>query len=137
MAGYLLVGRRIRGRLPLVPYVFVVYGAAAVVLALAVVLTRSRVTGIDAGTWGWIALLALVPQLIGHTTFNWALRHLRATPVAVVLFGEPVGAALLAFLVLRETPTAVRLAGALVILAGVFLAARAGTSEAAGDAHGP
>jgi drug/metabolite transporter (DMT)-like permease len=129
MAGYLLVGRRVRARMALVPYVFVVYGAAAVILALAVALTGRRVAGLDAATWGWIALLAMVPQLIGHTTFNWALRHLPATPVAVVLFGEPVGAALLAFLVLGEAPTTVRLAGSVVILAGVFIAARAGAVE--------
>lgn len=131
MAGYLLVGRGIRTRLTLVPYVFVVYGAAAVVLALAVLLTGRPVTGLEPGTWGWIALLALVPQLVGHTTFNWALRHMKATPVAVVLFGEPVGAALLALLVLGERPPAARLAGAVVILAGVFLAARAGAREGA------
>lgn len=124
MAGYLLVGRRLRARTALVPYVFVVYGAAAVVLACAVAVTGGRVAGLAPATWGWIALLALVPQLIGHTTFNWALRHLAATPVAVVLFGEPVGAAVLAWLVLGETPPAPRIAGALVVLAGVFLAAR-------------
>jgi drug/metabolite transporter (DMT)-like permease len=133
MAGYLLVGRGIRTRLSLVPYVFVVYGAAALVLALAVLLAGRPVHGLEPRTWGWIALLALIPQLVGHTTFNWALRHMRATPVAVVLFGEPVGAALLAFLVLGERPPAVRLAGAGVILAGVFLAARAGARE--GTAH--
>jgi len=126
MAGYLLVGRRIRGRLALVPYVFVVYGAAALVLNLAVLLTGRPMTGFSPATWLWIVLLAMVPQLIGHTTFNWALRHLPATPVAVVLFGEPVGAAVLAWMVLGETPAPVRLAGAIVILLGVFLAARAG-----------
>jgi len=131
MAGYLLVGRGLRARLALVPYVFVVYGAAAVTLALAVLATGRPLAGIEPRTWGWIALLALVPQLVGHTSFNWALRHMKATPVAVVLFGEPVGAALLAFAVLGERPGAVRLAGAAVILAGVFLAARAGTAEAA------
>lgn len=135
MAGYLLVGRGLRAHLALVPYVFVVYGAAAAGLLLAVALTGRPVAGIGPGTWGWIALLALVPQLVGHTTFNWALRHLRATPVAVVLFGEPVGATLLAFLLLGERPGAVRIAGALVILAGVFLAARAGTRE--GGPGGP
>lgn len=131
MAGYLLVGRGLRARLALVPYVFLVYGAAAVGLTVAVMLTGRSANALGPGTWGWIALLALVPQLIGHTTFNWALRHLPATPVAVVLFGEPVGAALLAFLVLGERPTAARLAGAVVILAGVFLAARAGAREGA------
>lgn len=134
MAGYLLVGRRLRARLALVPYVFVVYGAAAIVLAASVALAGRPVGGLAPATWGWIALLALVPQLVGHTTFNWALRHLRATPVAVVLFGEPVGAAVLAWLVLGERPGAARIAGALVVLAGVFLAARGAAAEPAGAA---
>lgn len=134
MAGYLLVGRGLRARLALVPYVFIVYGAAATALLLVVALAGRPVAGLPPATWGWIVLLALVPQLIGHTSFNWALRHMRATPVAVVLFGEPVGATLLAFLVLGERPTAVRLAGAAVILTGVFLAARAGAREGPPDA---
>jgi drug/metabolite transporter (DMT)-like permease len=137
MAGYLLVGRRLRARMALVPYVFVVYGAAAVVLVAAVVALRRPVAGLHAPTWGWIALLALVPQLLGHTTFNWALRHLRATPVAVVLFGEPVGASVLAWWVLGERPSAVRLAGALLVLAGVFLAARAPVDTATPEAVTP
>ncbi len=124
MALYLIVGRRIRARLALVPYVFLVYGAAALVLLAAVIVSGQRVTGLPPATWGWIALLALVPQLIGHSTFNWALRHLPATPVAIVLFGEPVGATVLAWLILAETPSAARIAGAAVILAGVFIAAR-------------
>jgi len=131
MAGYLIVGRRIRARMALVPYVFIVYGAAAIFLMAAVVASGERFTGLPAATWGWIALLALVPQLIGHSTFNWALRHLRATPVAIVLFGEPVGATVLAWLVLREVPPPLSVAGALVIVTGVFLAARAsGENEA-------
>lgn len=125
MAGYLLVGRRLRAGLALVPYVFLVYGAAALVLVAAAVATGRGFGGLSAPTWGWIALLALVPQLLGHTAFNWALRHLPATPVAVMLFGEPVGATALAWLVLGEVPAVPRVAGAAVVLAGVLLASRA------------
>jgi drug/metabolite transporter (DMT)-like permease len=130
MAGHLMVGRTIRARMRLVPYVFVVYGAAALFLSIAVLASGQPVTGLQPSTWGWILLLALVPQLIGHSTFNWALRHLPATPVALVLFGEPVGATLLALIVLGEVPAAFQIAGSLVILTGVFLAARAARAPA-------
>ncbi len=125
MAGYLLVGRRLRGRLPLVPYVTLVYGIAAVLLTLAVVATRTDVGAVPRAAWGWIVLLALVPQLLGHSTFNWALRHVPATVVALALLGEPVGSAALAFAWLGEVPSRLTLAGAALVLAGVVLAARA------------
>jgi drug/metabolite transporter (DMT)-like permease len=74
-------------------------------------------------------LLALVPQLVGHTTFNWALRHLPASLVALALLGEPVGSAVLAWAFLGERPAALEAAGAALILAGIVLAARATAAD--------
>jgi drug/metabolite transporter (DMT)-like permease len=72
--------------------------------------------------------LAVFPQLIGHSTYNWALRYVSATVVSVSLLGEPIGASLLAVVLLGEVPGAVELVGGALILVGIFLAAR---SEAA------
>jgi drug/metabolite transporter (DMT)-like permease len=124
MAGYLLVGRRLRARVALLPYVFVVYGMAAAVLALATAATGQSPAGLPRHTWLWLALLALVPQLVGHSTFNWALRHLPAAFVAIALLGEPVGSAALAFLFLREAPAPLTVLGAALILAGILVASR-------------
>ena len=77
------------------------------------------------GAWLLIAALALGPQLIGHTSFNWALRSLSATFVAVAILGEPVGSAILAYLLLGEGFGAVQLWGFVILLAGIFIAARA------------
>ena len=125
MAGYLLVGRRLRARLALVPYVFVVYGMAAVVLTLLMAWSGHAFSGLPAVTWLWLALLALVPQLLGHSSFNWALRFLPASFVAIALLGEPVGSSALAWVLLHEVPTLLTLAGAGLVLAGIFLAATA------------
>lgn len=127
MAGYLLVGRRLRAKLDLVPYTFVVYGAAALLLVAAALAAGQRPAHVTPASWGWIALLALVPQLLGHSTFNWALRHLPAALVSVALLGEPVGSALLAWGFLRETPTVAVAAGGALILAGLLLASRGST----------
>jgi len=131
MAGYLLVGRRLRERLPLVPYVFVVYGMAAIVLLGACVVSGQGAAGLPRDTWLWIALLALVPQLLGHSTFNWALAHLPAAVVSVGLLGEPVGSAILAYIFLAEAPRPLEVGGAVLILAGIVVATR--RARAAGE----
>ena len=80
--------------------------------------------GFAPATYGWIFLLAAVPQLLGHSTYNWALRYLPATLVAVTTLGEPAGSSILAFAILKETPSPAVLCGAAFLLAGVYLAAR-------------
>jgi drug/metabolite transporter (DMT)-like permease len=72
----------------------------------------------------WIFLLAVVPQLIGHSTYNWLLKYLPATFVAVTTLGEPIGSAILAYFFLRETPTLFVLIGGGLILVGIYLASR-------------
>ncbi|MCK5212415.1 MAG: EamA family transporter, partial [Dehalococcoidia bacterium] len=65
---------------------------------------------------------ALVPQLLGHMSLNWALSFLPATMVAVAILGEPVGAMILASVVLSETPVVLEIAGSLLILCGIGFA---------------
>jgi drug/metabolite transporter (DMT)-like permease len=130
MAGYLLVGRGLRARMHLVPYVFVVYGMAAVVLVVAAAVAGQGPADVAPRSWLWILLLALVPQLLGHSSFNWALRYLPTAFVALVLLGEPVGSAALAFVVLGELPSTLTLVGAGLVLAGIAVASRSAGREA-------
>lgn len=123
-AGYLLIGRSVRAKLELVPYIFIVYSMAAVVLLLLTLLTRESIAGLPAPTYLWFLVLALFPQLLGHSSFNWALRYLPASFVSVTLLGEPIGSSLLAFLLFREAPGPVKVGGAVLILFGIWLAAR-------------
>jgi drug/metabolite transporter (DMT)-like permease len=122
VSGYWLIGRRMRRGLALVPYVTVVYGSAALLLLAATAITAQPMTGFEPATYGWFLLLALLPQLLGHSSFNWALGHLPAAYVAVATLGEPIGAAILAFFFLGETPTVLKAFAAILILAGIFLA---------------
>ena len=119
VTGYWLIGRRVRGSLSLAPYVAIVYSMAAVVLLIMVGGARQSLTGYDTITYVWLVLLALVPQLVGHTSFNWALARLPAVFVAVATLGEPIGATILAYFLLGETPTTVRMFGAALVLAGI------------------
>jgi drug/metabolite transporter (DMT)-like permease len=122
--GYLLVGRRIRPKMSLGPYVTLVYGGAGVFLVLFALFNGNSFFGYSPKDYFLFVLLALVPQLIGHTTVNWALRFFSATLVAVFILGEPILATLLAYLFLGEpVNTDVFLGGGLVLL-GIYLSAR-------------
>ena len=129
-AAYLLIGRRLRNNLSLISYIFVVYGMAAVVLLLLTVSARQPFSGYPLKVYLWFLLLALVPQLLGHSSFNWALRYLSAAFVSISLLGEPIGSTLLAYFFLGETPTALKIFGAILILAGIYIASRSETAAA-------
>lgn len=123
-AGYILIGRRVRARMPLIPYIFVVYGMAAVVLVAVMFGMGKSPVGYPPMAYLWFVLLALIPQLLGHTSFNWALGYLPASFVSVTLLGEPIGSTILAIIILGETPGWIKIGGAVLILAGIYLAAR-------------
>jgi drug/metabolite transporter (DMT)-like permease len=124
VAGYMMLGRALRRKLSLLTYIFVVYSVAAVALLAAALLTSQPMLGLPPRAYAWILYLALGPQLVGHTSFNWALRYLSAAFVAVALLGEPIGASLLAWLLLHEPPTILEVLGGALILTGVALASR-------------
>ncbi len=121
---YFLIGRRLQQRLSLVDYTAITYGTAAVLALVACWALRVRLVGFPPLTYVWLGLLAVGPQLLGHSTFNWALRHLPAAKVSVLILGEPVGAAILAYLVFGETLTWLRALGAAVILVGIYVSVR-------------
>jgi drug/metabolite transporter (DMT)-like permease len=102
-----------------------VYGTAALVLLAAVLLTGQKVFGFSPLTYVWFLALAVIPQLIGHSSFNWALKYLSAAYISVALLGEPIGSSLLAYLFLTETPSIVEIIGGVLILIGIYLSSRA------------
>lgn len=128
-AGYFLAGRRLRVKLALVPYVFLVYGTAAVLVTLLVLVRGVPVAGFPDQAYVWLVLLGLIPQLIGHSSFNWALRHAPATLATVPVLGEPVGATLLAALFLGQVPAPLALAGGVLVLAGVLMVTYFGAQD--------
>ena len=123
VTGYLIIGRKLRANISLIPYIFMVYGFAAVALIIIMFAAGNSPLGYAPKTYGWIFLLAALPQLIGHSTYNWALKYLPAALVAVTTLGEPIGSAILAFFILNETPSIATIVGGVFILAGIYLAA--------------
>lgn len=122
VSGYLLIGRDLRRRLSVLAYIYVVYSTAAVILVLWAVLARAPLFGYSPYVFLLLAGLAVGPQLLGHTSFNYALSALSATFIAVAILGEPVGSALLAFVFFDERFVPLQLAGFLLLMLGILVA---------------
>jgi len=106
-------------------YAAVAYGAGGLtLLPWALLGSAGFVSGRSGAFWLWLALLAIVPQLIGHTSANWAVRWFSPTLVSMLILFEPVVSSIMAWLLFNERiGWAVWLGGAMV-LAGVVLAGR-------------
>lgn len=133
-AGYWLIGRRLRAEMDTFPYVSVVYAACAVFTLTLILALRRPVWGFSQKTYLLLIAIALFPQVVGHTSLNWALKYFSAAAVAVITLGEPIGATILAWLILGQTVTPVQAAGGAIILVGVALALRAELFAAQGVA---
>jgi len=121
LATYQVIGRGLRGTLPLNAYMLAVWGTAVVTLAALALKFGTPFGGFPPRTWLAFVTLAVVPTLGGHGLANRALRSLPAPTVGLFLLGEPVIASLLAFLVFGETPGTTTLVGGAVVLASLAL----------------
>jgi drug/metabolite transporter (DMT)-like permease len=124
VAGYLIIGRKVREKMSLIPYIFLVYGFSAIVLDSFMFISNQNPLGYSSAAYGWIFLLAVIPQLIGHSMFNWMLKYLSATMVSVTTLSEPIGSALLAYIFLKENPALAVVIGGIFILAGIYLTSK-------------
>ena len=125
MAGYLLLGRVARNDLSLLAYITVCYGIGAVVLWLMVLAMGLQVTGLTPATYGAMIAMAVICQVFGHSSYNWALKLFNPGFVAVCLLGEPLLASLFGFLYFGEAVSMATVAGGALVLAGIYLGARA------------
>ncbi len=119
-AAYLVLGRSVRERVGIGTYACLVCAAASVVLLPTAVAMSAPLWGWDTQTWLLIGALAAGPQLFGHNGFNYALRWLPAATVSAAMLMEPVGATMLALMVLGEIPGPMGAAGALFVVGGVL-----------------
>ncbi|HHD16707.1 MAG TPA: DMT family transporter [Euryarchaeota archaeon] len=130
MAGiYILAGSWYRRKLSLPTYAFLVYGPAALFLLAASLILRVDLAPVEMREYVLFALLAVGPMLAGHTIYNWALKYVSPTLVSVSLLGEPVGASLLAMLILSELPGPGAVIGGPIVLLGIYLVATYSKSE--------
>jgi drug/metabolite transporter (DMT)-like permease len=124
MAGYVLAGRSLRQRIPLVPYVVVVYSVCVGTLLGLAVVAGEPLVDYPAREWLLFLGMAVGPGILGHTVLNWALAHVDSSVVSVSLLAEPIGSTLLALVLLGEVPTELTVGGGVIVLVGIALTSR-------------
>ena len=128
LAGYLLIGRGVRGSIGVAPYSAAVYA----VVAVTAVVTAAAQGGLHAPSGRTLLAclaLALVCTIGGHTVYNWALRHVRTLAVSASFLGEPPLAAVLAVAILGNVPPLPTVMGGVLILGGLAISLRSLQSD--------
>jgi len=122
VVGYFIVGRKARARISLLGYVTPLYAVCSLFLLIWVMMAGNPLAPYSATVWSYLAALAIVPTIIGHTLFNWALKHVRPTVISLAFLGEPVVASLLALIFFGQRPPLATFLGGVLVLAGIYLA---------------
>ncbi len=123
-AGYIIRGRQIRQKMSVIPYAFVVYGFSTIFLAIFSLPFSTSFQIYSINEYIIFLALAIVPTMFGHTVYNWSLKYVKARVASVSLLGEPIGASILAFLILQEVPPTITVAGAIITLIGIYFCQR-------------
>jgi drug/metabolite transporter (DMT)-like permease len=129
-AVYLIIGRNLQQgdskrkteKLPVIPYIWLVYGSAGLILTVPVLFMRIPLIGYSATAYLWLIATAVVPQLIGHSSLNYAVGYMPATLVSMITQLEPIGSAILAYFIFSELPLPLQILGSVIIIIGVMLA---------------
>ncbi|KXH79205.1 DMT family transporter [Sporosarcina sp. HYO08] len=121
ITAYLLFGQDVRKRLSLITYTFVVYSISTITLFFYVLASGESFGPYPQSDWFWFIILALIPNLLGHTLFNWAIKYVSTNVISIAVLFEPVGAAILAYYVFHEKLMGSQIIGGMVIIAGILL----------------
>ena len=123
-AAYITCGKEVRKKLSVSPYIALCYGTAAVVMWVVVLGLGLEIRGFSAETWQAFWGMALLAQVLGHSSYNWALGYFSAGFVAIMLLGEPIGSTILAYALFDELPSAMTLVGCALLMLSIVVASR-------------
>jgi len=121
VTAYFLFGQDVRKRLSLVTYTMLVYAVSTITLFIYVLIKGESFGPYPTMDWVWFILLAIVPNLLGHTLFNWSIKYVSTNVVSIAILFEPIGAAILALFIFKEYLIATQIIGGLIVIVGILL----------------
>ena len=121
ITGYLLFGQDVRKRLSLITYTMVVYSVSTITLFFYVLFMGQSFGPYESTDWFWFVMLAVVPNLLGHTLFNWSLKWVSTNAISIAILFEPVGAAILAFFIFNENLILSQVIGGIIVILGISM----------------
>ena len=119
---YFFAGRRMRPKIDFLPYVTYVYSFSAFFLLLYMIAFKIPFLGYTLNDYIIFLLLAAGPSCLGHNSYNYSLKYLKASTVSATVYGEALGSTVLAIILFNEVPSALLVAGAFTIMLGIYVA---------------
>ncbi len=123
-AAYVTVGQAARQTVSTGTYTLLVYGTAAIALLVTCIIGGQALTGYSAQAWGFIVLLTVTAQLLGHTLMNRVLVTTSATVVSLAILFEMPGSTLIAALWLGQVPPWQLIPAVALLLTGLVVVIR-------------
>lgn len=120
-ACYLLIGRVVRRKSSWLAYVYPLYVVVAITVGLYAAFTGTHLLGYGVEIYALCALMALGPQILGHGSFNYAVKYVPAAILGAAGLVEPVLAGIWAWILFKEVPAVLALAGAFIVLAALAM----------------
>ncbi len=121
VTGYMLFGQDVRKRVSLTTYTIIVYSTSTFTLFFYVLFKGESFGPYPTMDWIWFILLAIVPNLLGHNLFNWAIKWVSANVISIAILFEPVGASILAYFIFNEYLVATQVFGGIIVIVGITL----------------
>ncbi len=121
VTGYFLFGQEVRKQLSLITYTMVVYSVSTIVLFVYVLVAGQSFGPYESTEWILFLLLAIVPNLLGHNLFNWAIKYVSTNIISISILFEPIGAAILAFFIFGEYLSLSQIIGGAVVIVGITM----------------
>jgi len=120
-AAYLFFGRIVRSTLNIIPYIYVVYSTAAFTLGVILLVTGQLFAAYKPMDYFYFGLLAIGPTLIGHSLYNYMVKHIKAYKVGISIVAEPVLASIWAIFIFKEIPNIGTITGGVLIILALIL----------------
>ena len=117
---YFLMGRALRAKMPLLNYVFLVFGVCWLCFTAAMFVTKTSFTGYSARDYFWVFVMALVCQLTAHVLFNWCVRRASSLYVSVWASLDPVFATVFGVIFFMEIPAVWQYVGGAIAISGLL-----------------
>jgi drug/metabolite transporter (DMT)-like permease len=135
VVGYFIIGSKVRSRVSLLGYVTPLYLVCSLFLFLWAILTESKFYPYGAPVWSYFLALAIVPTILGHTVFNWAIKHVSPSTISLAFLGEPVLASVLAYFFFAQKPPVATFIGGALVLLGIYMTMQANQARKAAESN--
>lgn len=123
-AAFLLIVYKARSRVSALSIIFLSSAGACITLFAAMLHRESLVIPSTPGLYIRLIAYAVVMQILGQGLMSWCLGKISASLTSVLTLAQPIMAAIYALILFNERLTPTELAGAAVVLLGIWLAKR-------------